>query len=124
MRLHLMTATGAQQFGNAWRIEPSVSLRSLVEQGPGMTMPMPGEQLELHLPDGREIAAFILSFGMDAWKDAEGNLYTTSDPSSPSLTLTISGAPSLEGVPAGTEIWLSNATSSTAHHESSANSAP
>jgi hypothetical protein len=127
MRFHLVTATRAQQLGAAWKIAPSVALQSLVERGRGMIgmmMPMPGERLDLHLPDGREITASIVSFGLEVWKDAEGDLYTAADPSSPSLTLVITGDPRLEDVPAGTEVWLRDAISSTAHDESRPNSTP
>jgi hypothetical protein len=124
MRFHLVTATGAQRLGNAWKIEPTISLQSLIERGPGMMMPMPGEQLDLHLPDGSRTTACISSFGVEAWKDAEGNLYTASDPSSPSLTLIITGDPSLADVPAGTDIWLSDAKSSTASDNTETASTP
>jgi hypothetical protein len=106
-----MTAEGAQQFGQAWRITPTVPLRDLIERGPTLMMPMAGEEVELRLPDGHVMMAHIASFGIDAWKDSEGNLYTNSDPSDPSLTLTITCDADVTDIPSGTEIWLPNAKS-------------
>jgi hypothetical protein len=76
-------------------------------------MPMAGEELELRLPDGQVMTAHIRSFGIDAWRDSEGALYTTSEPADPSLTLTITCDSGVDVVPQGTEIWLPNARSTT-----------
>ena len=114
MRIHLLTIDMAQQFGQVWKITPSVRLRSLLERGPTLKMPMAGDEIELVLPDGQTITAFIASFGIDAWKDSEGNLYVNSDPADPSLTLTIMCESDLGGAPPGTEIWLRNARSDSA----------
>jgi hypothetical protein len=111
MRFHLVTVDSAQPFGATWLIVPSVPLRTLLERGLTVMMPMPGEEIELRLPDGQIVTAHIASFGIDAWQDSEGNLYTNSDPSDPSLTLTIRCGPNLAEVPTGTEIWLPNARS-------------
>src|SRR5690242_2152687 len=108
MRVHLLTVEGAQQFGEMWKIAPSVPLRSLP---PKLMMPMAGEEIELRLPDGQVMTARIARFGVDAWKDSEGNLYISTDPSDPSLTLTIVCGPNVGEVPPGTEIWLPNARS-------------
>ena len=109
MRFHLVTVEEAQQFGKTWRIMPSMLLRSLLERAPKLMMPMAGEEIELRLPDGRVTTALISSFGVDAWKDSEGNLHINTDPSDPSLTLTITGISDIGEVPPGTEIWMSNA---------------
>jgi hypothetical protein len=114
MRFHLVTVEGAQQSGETWRIAPSVPLRSLMERGPTLMMPMAGEDIELRLPDGRVMKAKIASFGIDAWKDSEGRLYTNTDPTDPALTLTITCNANVAEVPGGTEIWLPNARSNSA----------
>lgn len=118
MRFHLVTVEGAQQSGESWRIAPSVPLRSLLERGPTLMMPMAGEEVELRLPDGRVIAAHIASFGIDAWKDSEGHLYTNTDPTDPALTLTITRTSDPTEVSPGTEIWLPNARSKSASEPS------
>jgi hypothetical protein len=114
MRFHLVTVDGAQQFGETWVIAPLVTLRSLMERGPTLMMPMAGEEIEFRLPDGQVMKGHIGSFGIDVWKDSDGNLDTDTDPSNPSLTLTITCASDVEDVPVGTEIWLSNARSKSA----------
>ncbi len=114
MRFHLLTVEGSQQFGETWRITPSVPLRSLLERGPTLMMPMAGEEIELRLPDGHVMPALIASFGVNAWEDSDGNLYSSSDPSDPSLTLTITCSSEVREVPPGTEIWLTNARSGSA----------
>jgi hypothetical protein len=118
MRFHLLTVEGAQQFGETWRIAPAVPLRILMERGPTLMMPMAGEEIELRLPDGQLLTALIASFGVDAWKDSEGNLFINTDPSDPSLTLTITCNSDVGEVPPGTEVWLSNARSSSASEAS------
>lgn len=109
MDVHLLTIEGLEPIGDAWTITPRVPLRSLVKRGPKMMMPMPGEKVELRLPDGRVMTAIIASFGIDVWKDSEGQIFTNADPAGPSLTLTITGHPEIGSAPAGTEVWLSNA---------------
>lgn len=106
MRFHLLTVEGTQQSGEEWRIAPLVPLRNLA---PHMMMPMAGDEVELRLPGGDVLAARIAGFGIDVWKDDEGNFWATSDLSDPSLTLTIICSPDVAEVPAGTEIWLPNA---------------
>ena len=114
MRFYLLTVEGTQRVGEIWRIAPAVSLRSLVERGPTLTVPMRGEEIELRLPDGQVRTALIAGFGVDVWKDSEGNLYTNTDPADPALTLTISCDSDVTEVPLGTEIWLPNAKSTSA----------
>lgn len=111
MRFHLLTSEGAQRIDDVWQIAPSVPLHNLPST---LMMPMTGDEIELRLPDGRVITAHIASFGVDVWKDSEGNFYTNSDFSDPSLTLTITCDADLEEMPPGTEVWLSNATFSSA----------
>src|SRR5690242_1465198 len=108
MRFHLLTVEGARHSGETWTIVPSVPLRSLP---PKLMMPMVGEEIELRLPDGQVLTAVIASFGVDAWKDGEGNLYISTDPSDPSLTLTITCGSDVGEVPSGTAIWLPHAKS-------------
>jgi hypothetical protein len=114
MRFHLLTVEETQQLGETWRIAPSVPLRRLVERGPTLVMPMTGEEIELRLPDGQVMTAHIAAFGVDAWKDSEGNLYLNTDPADVSLTLTITCDAPVEVVPPGTEVWLGNARSDSA----------
>src|SRR5579859_6837997 len=109
MRIHLLTVEATEQSGEIWKIAPLVPMRSLRKHGPGLMMPMRGEEVELRLPDGHIMTAHIAMFGIDAWKDSEGNLFINTDPSDPSLTLTITCPPTVTDVPPGTEIWLSNA---------------
>lgn len=106
MRFHLLTVEEAQQFGDKWRIAPSVRLHSMP---PTMLLPLTGEEIELRLPDGRVLTAHVDIFGVDMWEDNEGNLFTTTDPSDVYLTLTITCASDVKEVPPGTAIWLSNA---------------
>jgi hypothetical protein len=109
MRFYLLTIEEAQKSGETWRIMPDVPLRTLIECGPKLTMPMMGEELELLLPDGQVMLASIASFGLGVWADGEGNLHTDSDPSDPALTLTITCDSGVSEIPAGTEVWLPNA---------------
>ncbi|GHP00374.1 hypothetical protein KSF_104210 [Reticulibacter mediterranei] len=127
MRFHLLTVESSQHFGDQLHVLPRVPISGLIERKPNMLMPMPGEGLELSLPDGRILHATIASFGVEGWASldqlyaaeggsgkevwkVEGNdFYTTSDPSNPVLTLTIAGDLRPEDVPPGTEIWLSEA---------------
>lgn len=111
MRFYLVTVESTQYVGDRWIVAPLAPIRSLKERGPSLLMPMSGEELELHLPDGPVISARIASFGIDMWRDSEGNLYTNTDPTDPSLTLTISCNSEVSEVPPGTEIWLKNARS-------------
>lgn len=114
MRFHLLTVEGTHHFGENCQIVPSVLLRGLVERGPKLMVPRAGEEVELVFPDGSITTALIVSFGISAWKDGEGNLYTNSDPADPSVTLTIKRSVDLGEIPPGTEIWLRNARSSVA----------
>jgi hypothetical protein len=109
MRFYLLTVEEARNSGEVWRIMPDVSLRTLIERGPAVMMPMAGEEVELRLPDGHILAARIATFGLGVWQDSEGNLHTDSDPSDPALTLTITCDSSVSAIPVGTEIWLPNA---------------
>ena len=111
MRFYLVTVEGTQHVGDSWIVAPLVPLRSLNERGPSLIMPRAGEELELRLPDELVMIAHIASFGIDAWRDSEGNLYTNTDPADPSLTLTITCDSEVSEVPPGTEIWLKNARS-------------
>jgi hypothetical protein len=109
MRFYLLTVEEARKSGETWRIMPDAPLRTLVERGPKLIMPMTGEELELRLPYGQILAAHIANFGLGVWQDSEGNLHTDSDPSDPALTLTITCDSNVAEIPAGTEIWLPNA---------------
>ena len=106
MRLHLVTVEGAEQSGEVWAITPAVPLNSLAAN---LMMPMSGDEIELILPDGQHLTAHVASFGVSVWQDSKGNFYVLSDPADPALTLTITCSPDVEAIPAGTEIWLSNA---------------
>jgi hypothetical protein len=109
MRCYLLTVENSSQLGNRLRVLPPVPAHSLIERAPGLLMPMAGDELELRLPDGRVGHAIVGSFGVELWRSEEGDFYTTSDPSDPVLTLTIAGDLRPKDVPAGTEIWLSEA---------------
>ncbi len=106
MRCYLLTVESSSQIGNSVRVLPPVPIKRLP---PDMFVPMAGEKLELHLPDGRVQPASIGGFGVELRRDEEGNFWTTSDPANPVLTLTIAGDLHPEDVPPGTEIWLSEA---------------
>ena len=118
MRFHLVTVEETEQFGDQWTIAPLVRLQDMSEHAPGLMMPMAGEEVELRLPDGGTKTAHIVSFGVSLWKDSEGNFYTNSDLTDPSLTLTIKCDPDVKGIPPGTQIWLPNATFDAASEDS------
>ena len=109
MRFYLLTIEEARKSDEVWRTMPDVPLRTLVERGTGVMMPIAGEEVELRLPDGKILAAHIATLGLGVWQDSEGNLHTDSDPSDPALTLTITCDSSVSEIPAGTEVWLLNA---------------
>ena len=114
MRLYLLTVEETERSGDSLTIAPKVRLRGFGEDVPNLMMPMTGDEVELRLPDGRVTTARIASFGMDVWKDSEGNLYTNMDPSDPYLTLTITCDADSGEVPPGTEIWLPDARTASA----------
>lgn len=109
MYYHLLPLEQAEQLGDTdnWRIQPLIPLKDLAKD---MMVPMAGEPLELRLPDGRVVRAQVASFGVEAWRDSSGNLYISTDPSDPSLTLVIALGEDLTDVPPGTEVWPSEAT--------------
>jgi hypothetical protein len=109
VQFYLLTVGEAQQYGGTWKIAPLVSVKSLMERGPKLMVPIAGEELELHVPDVQTMSARIATFGIDAWRDSEGNVYTNSDPSDPSMTLTIICDAAVREIPPRTKIWLSNA---------------
>ena len=109
MRFYLLTVEEARQSGETWVIAPDVPLRTLIERGPKLMMPMGGEELELLLPDGQTMTARIASFGVGVWQDSEGAYYMDRDPSDPALTLTLTCDFHVDAIPIGTEIWLPNA---------------
>jgi hypothetical protein len=115
MRFHLVNVEDAQQHGEMWTIAPPVPLQSLPSS---MMMPMAGEEVELHFPDGSVVPALIASFGVDVWRDGEGNFYTNSDLSDPSLTLSVTCPSDIGEIPPGTEEWLTNATYASAPESS------
>lgn len=108
MYCYLLTVESSSQSGTDLQVLPRVPALGLGKRAPGLMMPMSGDGLELRLPDGRVQHARVGSFGLELWRNEDGNLYTTSDPSNPLLTLTITGA-HVEDVPPGTEVWLSEA---------------
>jgi hypothetical protein len=109
MRFYLLTVEEARKSGETWRIMPDVPLRTLIERGPKLMMPMMGEELELLLPDGQIMTTRIASFGVGVWADGEGNFYTDRDPSDPALTLALTCDSHVDEIPVGTEVWLPNA---------------
>jgi hypothetical protein len=109
MRFHLLTVAGAERDGATWRIAPPVALRSLMERGPALMVPLPGAEVELRTPEGRVITAHVASFGIDAWQDSAGNLYISSSPADPLLTLTLTCGAEVAALPPGTEVWLPSA---------------
>jgi len=102
---HLLTVDHSHPTGFGLQVAPTVRLRRLVDDSPGTMKPMPGDPIELRLPDGQVQAAVIGQFGIDGWKGGDGHFYTASDPADPQLTLAIRDAGPGD-VPAGTEIWL------------------
>ena len=113
MPSYLLTVESSSRSGDRLLVLPRVPLQRLA---PDMFMPMADDKLELHLPDGRVQHASVGSFGVEHWRDEEGNFWTTSDPANPVLTLTIAGDLHAEDVPPGTEIWLSEARYKTPDH--------
>lgn len=109
MHVYLLTVESSSQSGALLQVLPQVLLRNLIEQAPGLFMPMAGDSIEIRLPDGRVQHALVGGFGIDLWRHEDGHFYTSSDPSNPLLTLTIAGDLQPEDVPAGAEIWLSEA---------------
>lgn len=109
MRFYLLTVESSSQSGTQLQVLPRVPLFNLIEQAPGLLMPMAGDGLELRLPDGRVQYALVGGFGIEVRHHEDGHFSTFSDPSFPVLTLTIAGDLHTEDVPPGTEIWLSEA---------------
>lgn len=104
MQVYLLTVEGiADSYKGTFRLTPRVLLHRLDRN---IIMPLPGDPLELRLPNGRILQACVAIFGIDAWRDAEGNLLIDTDPANPELSLTITGV-ELSDIPPGTEIWLS-----------------
>ncbi|GCE09152.1 hypothetical protein [Dictyobacter aurantiacus] len=103
MQVYLLTVEGiADANEGRFRLTPRVLLRNLPNT---IIIPMPEDPLELRLPDERLLQARVASFGIDAWRDAEGNLLIDTDPANPELSLTITGIEWSDILP-GTEIWL------------------
>ena len=109
MPFYLLTIESSSQSGTQLRVRPRVPLFSLIEQAPGLLMPIAGDGLELRLPDGRVQYALVGGFGVEVRCHEDGHFSTTSDPSLPVLTLTIAGDLHTGDVPPGTEIWLREA---------------
>jgi hypothetical protein len=106
MPAYLLTVESAERLGELVRVLPAVPIRRLIEQQPGMLMPMPGDPLELRLPGGETRSVPLGVFGVETRESGDGALYTTSDPADPVLTLRIGGEVRPDEVPAGTEVWL------------------
>lgn len=103
MQVYLLTVEGiADSYEGKFRLTPRVPLRSLAGN---IIMPMPDDPLELRLPNGHTLQARVASFGIDAWRDAEGNFLINTDPANPELSLTVTGV-ELPDILPGTEIWL------------------
>lgn len=109
MQIHLLTIEEMEQDGDEWTLTPTVPLDSLSVYGSTFMMPMAGDALELHYPDGRVVSSRIVSFGVSVWRDSDGAFYMPSDPAEPALTLTISGDSRLADLTPGVEVWLSDA---------------
>ncbi|WP_194818288.1 hypothetical protein [Nocardia sp. XZ_19_385] len=106
-RFLLLTVESAQPSGDQVRLLPRIPISDLIARGGGqLQTPMPGSPLELRLPSGETASARVAAFGVESWQREDGTLYTTSDPSSPELTLTLDGASIPGDIPPGTEIWL------------------
>ena len=104
MQVYLLTFEGiADSYEGKFRLTPRVLLRSLASN---IIMPMPDDPLELRLPNGRTLQARVAGFGIDAWRDAEGNFLIDTNPANPELSLTVTGV-ELPDILPGTEIWLS-----------------
>jgi hypothetical protein len=104
MSFYLLTAESSRRFGSEVQVMPTIRLKDLIEQAPDLMAPMPGDALELRLPDGEILIAAVARFGIEAW-ELDGKLQTYSDPSDPVLTLSIADLGS-DRVPVGTEVWL------------------
>ena len=65
---------------------------------------MQGSELELREPNGIVRPALLKTYGISAWKQADGSLAVYGDLNDPEIHLTITSEPA--EVPAGTEVWL------------------
>lgn len=104
MSRYLLTVEGSERFGSELRVRPLVRVKELIEREPDLMIPMPGDALQLRLPDGRRVRATVARFGVEAFL-RDGSLYTEGDPTDPVLTLTIVDLES-DALPGATEIWL------------------
>lgn len=105
MPSHLLTVQSVHQDGSGLRVLPPVRIRSLIEREPGMAMPMPGDAVQLRLPDGQIRPATVASFGVESWMH-DGELRTSSDPADPVCTLSLAADTDPGDLPAGTQIWV------------------
>jgi len=104
--VYLLTVERAERVGGLLRVLPQVPIRELIEREPGIIMPLPGEPLELRLPDGHVRSAPLGVFGVETVEGEDGDFHTVSDPADPVLTLRIGGDLQPADLPAGTEVWL------------------
>jgi hypothetical protein len=104
MSRYLLTVEGSERFGSELQIRPPVRVKELIERDPDLMIPMPGDALQLRLPDGRTARATVARFGVEAFL-RDGSLHMEGNPSDPELTLTIADLES-DDLPAATEIWL------------------
>jgi hypothetical protein len=105
MSVHLLTVESAEPVGGNLQVRPKVSISALAGAHPDLTVPMPGDTVQMRLPDGSQRNAFVASFGIEMF-ERDGYLYTDSPPDDPQMTLSLTGDLGPEDVPAGTEIWL------------------
>ncbi len=104
MPFYLLTVEGSRRYGSELQVMPAIRVKDLVERAPDLMTPMPGDALQLRLPDGTRLPAAVAHFGVEAW-ERDGKIEIHGDPADPVLTLTIAGLES-DDLPAGTEVWL------------------
>jgi len=101
---YLLTVESSRRYGSELQVMPTIPIKDLVERAPDLMIPMPGDALQLRLPDGNRLTAAVAHFGVEAW-ERDGKIEIHGDPADQVLTLTIVGLGSDE-LPAGTEVWL------------------
>lgn len=106
MRFLLLTIEGMTDDGDSWTVAPTVPFGRLPADA---MMPMHGDAVELRLPDGRTLAAQVMSLGVSVSSDDEGNYYSDSaDLTELGMTLSLMGDSAIGQAPPGTEVWLTN----------------
>ncbi len=100
----MVTIQGLEASRLGWRAVPPVRLRDLGYPD-DCRITMPGDALLVRRPDGSVLAGTVGMWGVDAWRDADGNLMITCDPDDPEVSVTIAGIDEADLL-AGSEVWI------------------